>query len=962
MRQIKICISLLFLIFSISILSAQTFKDKTPTQREHLLMDSGWRFALGNACDTEKDFDHGSAYFSYFAKAGYGDGPAAKNFDDRGWRILDLPHDWAAELPFDSTASYSHGFKIVGRNFPETSIGWYRRTFFIPDADLGKRISIEFDGVHRNSTVWVNGFYLGQEHCGYYGFQYDITDYLNYGGDNVVAVRVDATMEEGWYYEGAGIYRHVWLNKTAPLHIAWYGTFVSADVKEHSAGLTARATIVNERNAATTFDIDQTILDASGKTVATAGLKQLTLTPDDAREYSCLIQITNPNLWSVENPYRYKLVTTLISGGAMVDRYETPFGIRTVRFDSQQGFFLNGKHVLLQGTNNHQDHAGVGTAIPDALQEFRVRRLKEMGANAYRCSHNPPTPELLDICDRLGMLVIDENRLMGINAEHLDLLKRMILRDRNHPSVVIWSLGNEEWAMEGNITGARVAATMQDFVRRLDPTRRITYANSGGWGHGISTVQDVMGFNYIFNGNIDQQHTQFPNQPAIGTEETTSRSTRGIYEDDPTRAHMAATDRTPGGRSMEEGFKFYAARPFLSGLFFWTGFDYRGEPHPFGWPQVSSQSGIVDLCGFPKDMFYYLKSRWSAEPVLHLFPHWNWPGREGQPVAVWAYSNCDEVELFLNGKSLGRKSMPENSHIEWLVNYEPGTLLGRGYTDGKEIISTRVETTAEPAAVQLIADRPAIRADGEEVAVITVQVNDARGRMVPTADNQITFKLNGPGKIIGVGNGDPSSHEPDRYFENVILISISGLKMQLVPDKGKYPEVTFDYDDSAWPVFIQSGEIGNQNSDKKNVIRGSFQLPAITDSTRITLLAKSIDEQQAIYVNGNLIAGDIRRDDPNQKYVLDHAILRPGKNVYVVVGKPFVKRTQWENLNADPGLLQVYTPAPPWQRRVFNGLAQVIVQSGREPGELILTAAAGGLATGVLKIKSEPAVIRPSVP
>ena len=950
----------LFLLLSLQMAHAQTSNEKISTPREHLLMDSGWRFALGNACESEKDFDHGSAYFSYFAKAGYGDGPAAKDFDDRGWRIVNLPHDWAVELPFDSTASYSHGFKIVGRNFPQSSIGWYRKTFYVPEEDLGKHICIEFDGVHRNSTVWVNGFYLGQEHCGYYGFQYDITDYLNYGADNVVAVRVDATMEEGWYYEGAGIYRHVWLAKTAALHIAPYGIFVSSVINDSTAKITARTTVSNEQSIPTMFDITQIVVDHYSKIIATAESKQLAIAAQGSQEFACPLSIKNPHLWSPENPYLYNLITTVYVDGLKIDRTETTFGIRSIRFDSEHGFFLNGKHVLLKGTNNHQDHAGVGTALPDAFQEFRIRRLKEMGSNAYRCSHNPPTPELLDVCDRLGMLVIDENRLMGVNAEHLDLLRRMILRDRNHPSVIIWSLGNEEWAMEGNMTGARVAATMQAFAQQLDPTRRTTYANSG-WGQGISTVQDVMGFNYIFNGNIDEQHARFPAQPAIGTEETTSRSTRGIYEDDSARAHMAATDRKPGGRSMEEGFKFYAARPFLSGIFFWTGFDYRGEPHPFGWPQVTSQSGIVDLCGFPKDMFYYLLARWTDKPVLHLFPHWNWQGREGQTIQVWAYSNCDEVELLLNNKSLGRKPMPENSHLEWAVKYEPGVLVGRGYKNGKEFITQQIETTGGPAVIKLLADRTIYKADGEDAAAITVQINDASGHLVPTADNLITFKIKGPGRIIGVGNGDPSSHEADRYFEDIRLVKIDLLKMQLVDEKKNYPEVAADFDDTAWPGFKQAEDMAFNPAGKKIVIRGAFQLPVVTDSTRVTLLPKAIADEQIIYVNGKLINGVTNKYDPRQSYTLDHSIIRSGENIYTIVGIPLVKRTQWEILNTDPGLVQVYTPAAPWQRKAFGGLGQVIVQLTNTAGEIILTASAPGLTTDVLKVKSRPAVLRPTI-
>jgi beta-galactosidase len=779
-----------------------------------------------------------------------------------------------------------------------------------------------------------------------------------------VAVRVDATMEEGWYYEGAGIYRHVWLTKTAPLHIAPAGIFVSTEVNDKVANITARATVINEGNAEQAFNIEQTIVNADGEIVATTFIKQLNLRVADNKEFSNSIRVENPQLWSTESPYLYKLITVIRSGELIVDKIETLFGIRTFRFDPDKGFFLNGKHFLLKGTNNHQDHAGVGTAIPDALQEFRVARLKEMGANAYRCSHNPPTPELLDVCDRLGMLVIDENRLLGTTDEHLELLKRMILRDRNHPSVFIWSIGNEEWALEGNITGARIAKTMQNFVQQLDPTRRVTYASSG-WGNGISTVQDVMGFNYIFNGNIDQQHAIFPNQPSIGTEETTSRSTRGIYEDDFENAHMAATDRNPSGRSLEQGFNFYATRPFLSGLFFWTGFDYRGEPHPYGWPQVVSQCGIVDLCGFPKDMFFYLKSWWTEEPVLHLFPYWNWNGREGQAINVWAYGNCDEVELFLHKKSLGRKSMPKYSHLEWTVNYQPGTLLARGYKNGKEIIVEKIETTGNASAIRLIPDRTAIQADGKDISVITVQVNDTKGRLFPTADNEINFSLQGPGKIIGVGNGDPSSHEPDKFIDQVSQVFIENLKAKLVPAKENYPETSPDFDDSTWlPALSDQGNYNVKANDslKTMVIRGTFQLSGLAQNAQASLYPKSLGEVQAIYVNGHPIAQNIKRNDPVNLYPLDQAILQPGKNVYAIVGAPLVERYLYDNLNTDPGVIKLFTPAGAWKRRVFNGFAQVIVQTTQLPGEIILIATSHGLKQGELKLKSQETTVRPAMP
>jgi len=934
--------------------------------RERLLMDSNWLFALGHAYDTDKDFKNGTSYFSYWTKTGYGDGPAAGNFDDRAWRIINLPHDWAVEMPFDSKGSHSHGYKAVGRNFPETSVGWYRKKFSIPESDLGRRIVIEFDGVHRDSRLWINGFYIGTEHSGYSSFQYDITDYLNYGGENVIAVRVDVTMEEGWFYEGAGIYRHVWLTKQSPLHVAQYGTFVTSQIDNKSAQIAAQTTVANDGNNDAAFDIAQTIQDADGKPIASAQIKSLVLKSGETKEYLCILDVNNPKLWSLESPYLHKLITTLSSKGAVVDRYETAFGIRSVRFDPNEGLFLNGKHVAIKGTNNHQDHAGVGTAIPDALQEFRITRLESMGSNAIRTSHNPPTPEFLEACDRLGMLVLDENRLMGVSPEHFQQLERMILRDRNHPCVIIWSIGNEEWSIEGNVKGARIAATMQAFVKRLDPTRRVTAAISGGWGQGISTVIDLMGYNYIAHGNIDEQHKKFPSQPSVLTEESTTSATRGVYEDDRPNAHMAPSDRGSSGRrfsgrGIERGIQFCAEHPFVAGLFFWTGFDYRGEVNPFGWPQVSYEGGILDTCGFPKDTFYYLKSVWTDEPTLHIFPHWNWAGKEGKPINVWAYSNCDEVELFLNDKSLGRKPMPKLSHIQWDVNYEPGTLLAKGYKANKEIVTDKVETTGAPAAIRLIPNRDAIKADGEDVSVITVQVEDAQGRVVPTAGNEISFTLQGQGKILGVGNGDPSSHEPDQFLDTTRPELIKELKMAFIADKENFPQVAYDFNDSNWADFKQATEVNTPKTDNLIAVRGSFQLPAIRDDMKITLFTKSISDNQSIYVNGYFVAAGIKRNAPNQNFKLDLGILKEGRNVYAVVGIPLVVRRQYEELNADPGVVGVFVPTKDWKRKTFNGFAQIIVQSRQEPGVLTLTATSPTLKSSEIKIKTQAVVLRPAV-
>jgi beta-galactosidase len=941
-----------------------------PEPRERLLMDFGWRFAFGNANDPGKDTNPGASSFSYLAKAADAVGAAGPDFDDRGWRTLDLPHDWAVEVPFDSRGSGSHGYKAIGLNFPATSIGWYRKSLSIPASDLGRHITVEFDGVFRDSMVWVNGFYLGRESSGYSGFTYDLTDLLNYGGENVISVRADASLEEGWFYEGAGIYRHVWLNKTQPLHVAHWGTFVSTEMKDTSADVTARVTVNNDSPNDAAFDIEQTILDADGQPVATGTLKQLSLASGVTGEFSSVLAVANPHLWSCESPYLHKLVTTIRRDGAVADRYETPFGIRTLRWDANEGFFLNGKRVELKGTCDHQDHAGVGVAVPDELNAFRVAQLKKMGSNAIRTSHNPPTPELLDACDRMGMLVMDENRRMGTSQEVLNQMTRLIERDRNHPCVVIWSIGNEEWSIESNEKGTRIAETMQRLARRLDPTRRFTAAISGGWGQGTSVSIDVMGFNYYTHGNTDQFHKQFPNKPSVATEDASTFSTRGIYFEDPDHQHLTAYDvnKPDWGILAEESWSHYAPRTYVAGLFEWTGFDYRGEETPFVWPAISSQFGILDVCGFPKDNFYYYQSWWSDHPVLHLLPHWNWPGKEGQDIDVWAHSNCEEVELFLNGQSQGRKPMKRNSHLQWKVKYAPGTLLARGYNHGREILTDSVETTGEPAKILLTPHHSTIKADREDVSVISVQANDALGRMVPNATNQIAFEISGPGKIIGVGNGDPSSHEADKIVEHVSSVPLNNWRMKILASATNQPEVAADVDDSNWQAAFkgrngEAGRRGGPPSTQPVVYRASFDAPRSAANHSMTLALRSLGDQQSVYLNGQLLAQNISPAGAAREIVLPEDRLRPGKNVVAVVAIPPDGRGNRDGAGeGNPGVIRVTLPPGQWQRSLFSGLAQIIVQSTGEPGEITLTAKAAALNDGVLKLAAEPAAMRPAIP
>jgi len=954
------------LVTGVLLLFAQLIFAQTgsSTLREHLLMDFGWKFAFGHPYDTEKDFNNGIGYFSYLAKTGYGDGAAAPGFDDRSWRKLDLPHDWAVEASFDSKASFSHGFKAIGRNFPDKSIGWYRKTFNIPESDLGRRIHVAFDGVFRNSIVWINGHYLGTHPSGYLGFDYDITDYLNYGGDNVIAVRADATMEEGWFYEGAGIYRHVWLNKLDELHIVPNGTYVNSQLQNQQATITAQAYLINEGKSAKQFSIVQEIINAEGKQIATRLLSDLTLKPYETKEFSLNMVVSNPKLWSLENPYLHKLVTTVKQGERIIDQFETTFGIRTIRFDANEGFFLNGKHVKIKGTNNHQDHAGVGSAMPDGLQDFRINALKQMGNNAYRCSHNPPTPELLDACDRLGVLVIDENRMMGISSTNLDDMKRLIIRDRNHPSIISWAIGNEEWAIEGNVTGARIAETMQAFVKSIDTTRFVTAAISGGIGNGISTVIDVLGYNYIATKNTDEQHKKFPEQMSWGTEEGSTVTSRGMYVDDRPNNQLAAYDKKQNDffYSLEDGWKHYAARPYLAGMFIWTGFDYRGEPTPFGWPSTGSYFGMLDQCGFPKDYVYYLKSWWTNEPTIHILPHWNWAGKEGQQIPVWVYSNADEVELFLNNKSQGRKTMEQNGHLEWSVTYAPGILRAVGFKDGKQTLNKVVKTTGVAASVQLSSHVKSLKANKEDIAMITVELKDKNGLHIPTATNEINFAIQGPGKIIGVGNGDPTSLEADKYLETITISTITDLKEKVVNSFGNRPEVVADFDTADWKkAFADERTESFAKAAPTLVYHGTFSLSAEDLKGAITFFYNSIGRQQSIYINGKEIAKNLPENKKGDTFKLDPSNLKSGNNSIAIVATPLFKKQSWESVNTNPGLIQIVQPAAIWKRKLFSGLAQVIVQSTGEAGDIILKANSAGLKQGVIKVPAQSVISRPFV-
>ncbi len=759
----------------------------TGTERERLLLDFGWRFHFGHADDASKDFGFGSGRAGNFQKTGNFMPAGTIAFDDSDWKRLDLPHDWAVELPFQNDpALSSKGFYPLGRNYPATSVGWYRRVFELPAEDAGKRITVEFDGAYRETMVVLNGFYLGRHSGGYDPFDFDVTDFVIPGGRNVLLVRVDATESDGWFYEGAGIYRHVWLVKTNPVHVKRWGTFVQTKMRSGKATLSIR-TEVNNEGAAQNARVISTILDPSGKAVGKDAAATATIPEHGETVYEQEVAVSDPHLWSLEDRNLYKLITEVQVAGTVVDRYETRFGIRTTQFDAEKGFLLNGKPVKLKGTCNHQDHAGLGAALPDAVQFFRVAKLQEMGCNSLRTSHNPPTPELLDACDEMGMLVFDETRMMSSNPEGLSQFENLVRRDRNHPSVFMWSMGNEE-GQANTKKGVRILTAMKAVAAKHDGSRPVSIAPTGAIGTGGLAVCDVVGYNYM-DPQAEKFHQANPEKPVIGTETVSAVGTRGIYVTDPAKGYVGSYDPyTTTGRASAEGWwSFCNSRPWLSGGFVWTGFDYRGEPSPNGWPNISSQYGIIDTCGFPKDSFFYYQSWWTDKPVLHVFPHWNWAGLEGKEIAVWVYSNLDKVELLLNGQSLGVKEIKKDSHVAWNVKYAPGTIEAVGFKGGSVVLKQKRETTGAAAKLVMRADRESVSADGEDVAMFSVEVQDAQGRLLPITDNEVTFSVSGAGKLVGVGNGDPTDHASDKGTSRK---AFSGMCMAMVQTTKAAGEIT----------------------------------------------------------------------------------------------------------------------------------------------------------------------------
>ncbi|HNU14022.1 MAG TPA: beta-galactosidase GalA, partial [Chitinophagaceae bacterium] len=666
--------------------------------------------------------------------------------------------------------------------------------FTVAKADSGQRLQIQFDGIFRDANIWLNGFYLGNNKSGYVGVAYDVTDYINFEKDNVLVVRADATQYEGWFYEGAGIYRHVWLNKYNNIHIETDGVFVYSAIVSNKAVVNVETVIKNQSPSTSDCIVSAYLTDRSGKVVSVSKEQKLFIHVNKQAIAVNNISTVNFREWTLNDPYLYRVIVEIKAGGKLVDRKVIRYGLRHIEI-KPNGVFLNGQYVKLKGVNNHQDHVGVGSALPDYLQYYRISLLKRMGVNAYRTSHNAPTPELLDACDSLGMLVMDEQRLLNSSPEYMDQFERLIRRDRSRPSVFMWSIGNEEGWIHTTSIGKRIAQTFIAKQNELDPTRTCTYAaDLPNVYNGINEVIPVRSFNYRQFAVADY-HRDHPDQPIIGTEMGSTVTTRGIYEKDTVKGYVPDQDITAPwwASKAEDWWTLAATNDFWLGGFVWTGMDYRGEPTPYQWPNINSHFGIMDMCGFPKNIYYYYKSWWTDKDVLHISPHWNWrekaPGwnkKQGDPVDVWVNSNAENVELFLNGKSLGKKDMARNSHLKWTVNYELGTLEAIAYKKGKRL-TKKIETTGQPVEVVVTPYKTTILADGKDATVLNITVLDREGREVPDADNLIRFSIEGDGKIIGVGNGDPSSHEPDKCADGAWQRTLFNGKCQVIIQSGTKP-------------------------------------------------------------------------------------------------------------------------------------------------------------------------------
>ena len=683
-------------------------------------------------------------------------GPAGKHFYDAEWRQLDLPHDYLAESDIREENLISHGYRTRDN-------AWYRKSFLLDKSLEDRELFLVFEGTAVNATFYFNGSLMARSFSAYTETVINITDRAYFDGRvNTLAVYINGLETEGWWYEGAGIYRHVRLYAKDKLHIAHNGIFAKPVLKDESSEewcIEVEATVENSAYDKKSAAIRTVILDGE-KIIAEDISDTLSFTADKKAATMRTLTVKSPKRWDVDSPNLYTVRVELISGDGVLDEQSERIGFRTFFVDAERGFFLNGRSLKIKGTCNHQDHAGVGVAVPDSIQYYRIKLLKELGTNAYRCSHNLPSKEVLDACDELGLIVMDENRRFESRDEVLEYLDIMVKRDRNHPSVIFWSLFNEE-PLQNSEEGAKIYRRMRSRVESLDNSRLITGAINGNL-EGAGLLMDIAGINYCLS-TVDIAHKKHPSLPVIGSENNSAVTTRGCYKSDREISQALAgydEEAVPWGNTVRDNWAYTRARDFYAGIFIWTGFDYRGEPTPFSWPSVSSQFGIMDSCGFKKDSYYFNKACFTDEPMIHILPHWNFS--EGECVRVMAVTNCDAAELYLNGRLIGRK---EGDLVidtpEWLVDFEPGVISAKGYKNGTLAAVAEQKTAGEPFAVSLSLSKEEIKNDGQDTVAVNVSVVDRNGTVVPYAENTVHFNIIGDGRLLGVGNGNPNSHESD---------------------------------------------------------------------------------------------------------------------------------------------------------------------------------------------------------
>lgn len=715
-------------------------------------LNKGWRFCETDLTVYTSSNKHEDVYG--FAKGGAAKGPAAASFDDKDWEVVELPHDWLVEKDFTEEARATQGYKKRGT-------GWYRFKFALPEEDRNKQILLEFEGMSCDTKIYVNGMLMKRNYSGYNSFAIDITDMVNYGiVPNMLAIYLDASLWEGWWYEGAGIYRNVWMCKKDQVHIAYQGVFLKPVQKNDKFELQIETTIENTGNEKAKFELRHIFMDQSGKTIATVQ----DVHEVDAYKSCCINDVMDPGeieIWDIEHPNLYQVKTIVVKDEKEVDFQINETGFRTIAFDAETGFYLNGKPMKIKGFCNHQDHTGVGVAVPYRVKEYRIKKLKELGANAYRLAHNPD-PEILSLCDQYGMMVMEENRLFSSAEENLEVVKGMVKKARNHPSVIMYSALNEE-PLQGGMQGHRIAAKIRATILELDDSRPVTGAMNGGYleSAGATTALDIVGINY--NPKMyDEFHKKFPKIPLVGSETASAFMVRGEYQTDYEKHMIDDYDSESAlwGNKVIEGWKYIADRPFVMGGFVWTGFDYRGEPTPFEWPSMSTYFGTYDSCGFEKNACYLYKTLWKDEPCVHISSPWSGQLTEGQKVRVQVASNLEEVELFLNGKTLGKKAVNAFEQAVFEVAFEQGTLEAVGYKNGEKVITDMQRSAEKACKLQLESAFDEAFKDCGDAIIVNVALKDQNGTVPLAADDMIHFEVTN-GTIIGVGNGNPISHEPD---------------------------------------------------------------------------------------------------------------------------------------------------------------------------------------------------------